>query len=170
MRFQLIQQRNAEAIEAALEALTQQVSDNTVLLNEIRAAQLLAQSANDTATSVSNSVTLTASYPTPSDILTASSSGSILISAHTRVYGNTSVAVNAGSVSGFAPGDYVQVFYDDAARAGGAVTYQGTTDLISQSGSTHIVGGVTIPQEGEPPAQGQPTPPPGYVPNNPATA
>jgi archaellum component FlaG (FlaF/FlaG flagellin family) len=162
-RFQTIWQQSMEAIEAAFTALTQQVADNTALLNEIRAAQMLAQAANANAAAVQSTVSLANSYVEPSNVLSASSDGTITITAHTRVYGDTSVSVDGGSVSGFAQGDYVQVYYDDAAREGGAVTYQGTTGLVSQEGARHIVGGVTIPAAGQPPAEGAGPKPPGYV-------
>ena len=62
----------------------------------------------------------------------------------------------------------MRVFYNDAAREGGAVAYQGTTDEKTQVGDTHVIGGVTIPAAGSPPASGEGTTPPGYVrPKNP---
>lgn len=164
MRFQLIQQRNAEAIEAAFAALSQQVADNTAILNEIQAVLAVAQAADAKASSVQTTVSLANSYVEPSSVLSAASDGTITIAAHTRVYGDTSVSVDGGSVAGFAQGAFVQVYYDDAAREGGAVTYQGTTSLVSQEGARHIVGGVTIPATGEPPVEGQGPRPPGYVP------
>ena len=163
-RFQIIWQQTMEAIEAAFTALTQQVSDNTALLNEIRAAQTLAQAASASASAVQSTVSLANSYVEPSSVLSASSDGTITIAAHTRVYGDTSVSVDGGSISGFAQGEFVQVYYDDAAREGGAVTYQGTTGLASQEGARHIVGGVTIPNAGDPPSEGTGPKPPGYVP------
>ena len=103
-------------------------------------------------------------------LLTANSDGVVSISAHSRVYTTgsteTSVTVNAGSVSGFAPGAFVRVFYNDAARVGGAVAYQGTTAEVTQTGDTHVIGGVLIPEVGSPPATGEGTTPPGYVRQN----
>lgn len=164
MRFQLIQQRNAEAIEAAFAALSQQVADNTAILNEIQAVLAVAQAADAKATSVQTTVSLANSYVEPSSVLSASSDGTITIAAHARVYGDASVSVDGGTVSGFAQGAYVQVYYDDAAREGGAVAYQGSTGLVSQEGARHIVGGVTIPAAGQPPSEGSGPRPPGYVP------
>lgn len=163
-RFQIIWQRSMEAIEGAFAALTQQVADNTALLNEIRATQAIAQAANANAAAVQSTVSLANSYVEPSSVLSASSDGTVTIAAHSRVYGDTSVSVDGGSISGFAEGAFVQVYYDDAAREGGAVTYQGTTALVSQEGARHIVGGVTIPATGEPPSEGSGPKPPGYVP------
>lgn len=164
-RLQLIWQRTMEAIETAFEALSTQVNDNTVLLAQIQQAQELAQTANDTAQAQAQADALAKSYVSPLDIISANSSGTVTITAHTRIYGDgTSVAVDGGSVSGFVPGDYVQVYYDDAAREGGAVSYQGTTSVIAQEGARHIVGGVTIPAVGVPPTTGLPPFPPGYIP------
>lgn len=163
LRYQLLWQRTMEAIEAAFTALSQQVNDNTAIIAEIRAAQQLAQAANANADAVSAQLSLANSYVTPQP-LSASSDGTITIAAHNRVYGDVSVSVNAGSISGFAQGTFVEVFYEDAARAGGSVTYQGTTGLVAQEGATHIVGGVEIPAAGQPPVPGATPQPPGYVP------
>lgn len=167
MQFQLLWQRFAEAIEQAFAGLTGQVGDLTTLVAQIQAAQALAQAANDNATAAKRQQDITTSYTNPTAVLTASSDGSISIAAHSRVYGDgTSVAVNAGSVSGFAPGDYVSVYYDDAARAGGAVNYQGTTNAVAQAGDRHSVGQITIPQPGSTPTTGGGVSAPGYSPTN----
>lgn len=164
-RFQLIWQQTMEAIEDAFAALTTQVTDNTTLLNRIIAAQNLAQAANDNATAVSEAQDLADSYTDPTSVLTASNDGSIAIAAHSRVYpvSGTTVAVNSGSVSGFASGNYVTVYYKDAGRAGGAVTYQGTTNAVAQTGSVHIVGQVTIPAAGAASVSGSGPTAPGYT-------
>jgi hypothetical protein len=161
-RFQLIWQRQCEAIEAAFAALTSQVSSNSSLLSAIVAAQTLAQAANESATAVSESVNLSESYTDPALTLSAASNGTVTIAAHNRVYGNTTVAVDGGSVSGFAEGAYVAIYYVDAAREGGAVTYQGTTSAVAQSGNVHTLGQVTIPLSGDPPVSGG-TASPGYT-------
>lgn len=164
-RYQLIWQRTMEAIEDAFAALTLQVADNTALLNRIAAAQDLAAAANETATDTNDAVSIANSYVSPVDLLTAANDGSITIDAHTRYYGNgSSVSVNSGSVTGFAGGDYVTVYYKDAARVGGAVTYVGTTNAVAQKGDVHVVGQATIPASGEPPATGSSTASPGYKP------
>lgn len=161
-------QNTMEAIEAALAGLTGQVTDLTAIVNRLAAAEALAAAANDTANASANNISITNSYTDPVSVLTASSDGVITIAAHTRIYGDgVSVAVNGGSVSGFAQGAYVSVFYDDAARQGGAVSYQGTTDLVAQSGSTHSVGQISIPYAGSPPSSGGGVSPPGYVPRAP---
>jgi hypothetical protein len=167
IRLQTIWQRTMEAIEAAFDALSTQVGDNTALLQEIRAAQKLAQAANDAAAKADKARALETSYTDPLSVLSAASSGTVTVAAHTRVYGDGArVSVDGGSVSGFAPGDYVTVFYEDAARAGGAVSYQGSTGTVSQTGTTHIVGQAVIPQDGQPPVEGASPSPPGYTPRN----
>ncbi len=166
---QLRQQRQVEAIEAAFEALTTQVGDNTSLLSAIITAQQKADAAIQTANSVQAQAALTDSFVEPSSVVTANPDGSIDVIAHRRTYVNgstrTSVEVGAGSVSGFMSGDYVTVFYRDAGRSGGAVTYEGTTSAIGQTGSVHIVGQVTIPQAGQTPSPGRGPSAPGFEPD-----
>lgn len=164
-RFQLNWQRSMEAIERALISLSNQVTDLSSIVAQIQAAQATAtQAAQDVAT-VSARIDLANSYTTPVDgNLTASSVGVITVAAHSRTYDNgATVSVNGGSVSGFTEGQFIRVYYTDAAREGGAVTYMGTTDEITQSGDIHVVGGVTIPAAGQPDATGAGSTPPGYV-------
>lgn len=86
---------------------------------------------------------------------TIDDSGNINIPDHSRQYGNPtlnpSVAVTSGSVTvtGTA-GQSVYVFYDDAGRAGGAVTYQASTDAADglQRGGRHSVGTAFYPSTG----------------------
>lgn len=164
-RLMAIWQEAMDKIEDAFAGLTTQVTDLETLLLQIQAAQDLAQAANDNANAVTRRVALTNSYTDPVTILSASNDGSITIAAHDRVYGDgTRVSVDAGSVSGFASGAYVTVYYMDAGREGGAVLYKGTTGAISQEGDTHIVGQVTIPAAGEAPSSGSGTTAPGYRP------
>jgi len=161
-------QNTMEAIEAALAGLTNQVGNIEAILAQIQAANDLASAANQTANAASANISITNSYTDPVSVLTANSDGLITIAAHTRIYGDgTSVAVNGGTVGGFGQGQYVSVYYDDAARAGGAVVYQGSTSPIAQSGSTHSVGQISIPYAGQPPASGGGVSPPGYVPRSP---
>jgi len=102
-------------------------------------------------------------------IISATAAGLIAIAAHQRVYGDPtldpSVAVNGATFSsGANPGDVVRVYYVDATRTGGAVTYQFTIDPANppvQTGNTHSVGAVTIPVTGTKPGNG--IRPPGYV-------
>lgn len=162
--MQLRWQRAMEAIETAFAAVDVRDDNQDSILARLAATEAQVAAAQEQSAATAAADALAKSYPTPSDLLSASSSGTITITAHTRVYGDgTSVLVNAGSVSGFAQGSYVQVYYDDAGRAGGAVSYQGTLELISQTGARHIIGGVSIPLAGSPPVDGFPPFPPGYV-------
>lgn len=158
-------QNTMEAIEAALRGLTGQVGDLSILVAQIKAAQDLAQSAQAIATETKAQQDITNSYTSPSAVLTASNDGTITIAAHQRVYGDgAGVSVNAGSLSGFTPGDYVAVYYDDPGREGGAVVYMGTTDAVAQAGARHSVGQIAIPQAGEAPSTGGGVAAPGYTP------
>ena len=168
MQFQALWQKNCEAIEAAFQGQQQQIDALEQIVAGLQQAQQAAAQANQGVETLNAGVSLSSSRTNPVDgLLTATSGGVVTVSAHSRVYTSgtteTSVAVNAGSISGFAPGAFVRVFYVDAARQGGAVSYQGTTDEVTQTGDTHVVGGVTIPAIGEPPSAGSGTTPPGYV-------
>lgn len=136
-----------DAIEAALEA------------------QALAATAVQSAQAVQTTLDLSQSYINPVGVLTAASSGTITVDTHSRVYSATSeVSVTGGTVTGFVPGDYVTVFYADAARAGGGVTFQGTTSAVAQTGNIHVVGQVVVPAVGQPDVPGAGPTAPGYTP------
>lgn len=156
-RFMSIWQSTMTAIEDAFTSLVEQVNNNTQAI-------ALAQAANANATTATDILAMGLGYIT-GDVLSASNDGTVTIQEHTRYYGNkTSVTVNAGAIGGFSAGDYVTVFYKDAARKGGAVTYQGTISAVAQQGSTHVIGQVPIPASGEPPVSGTSTSAPGYTP------
>lgn len=94
----------------------------------------------------------------------AGSNVTVSISAHTRVYGDgTSVSVNSGSVTALAYSTFYYIYYDQASRAGGAVTYQATTSqsTAAQTGDRHLVGSVTTPAAAAPPTDGGYVAPPG---------
>lgn len=156
-----------EAIEAAFGSVEGQIIDLRMVLNRLEAAEDKAEAARTQAAATAYANALETSYPDPGNVLSAGAGGGVTIAAHNRVYGDGKrVPVNAGFVSGFAPDDYVTVYYVDAARSGGAVMYQATTGLVAQKDATHIVGQVTIPQAGEPDAGGTAPTPPGYTPQN----
>jgi hypothetical protein len=85
-------------------------------------------------------------------LLSAADTGDVTIANHDRRYGDgTIVAVTGATVAtGYMSGDVAYIFYDDASRAGGAVTYQYSLDSADavQSGDRHSVGAVTIPAAG----------------------
>ncbi len=164
-QMQLLWQRHCEALERFASATSTQIVDLNNLLAQILAANAIATAANATATQVQQASSLAGSYTDPVSVLSADNTGAVTIAAHTRRYlDGTSASVNGGSVSGFANGSYVTVFYDDAGREGGAVTYQGTTGAVSQEGNRHIVGSVSIPAAGDPPASGTSPTAPGFTP------
>lgn len=163
-QMQVHWQRTMEAIEAAFAGLTGQITDLTSIVSQIQAVNDLASAASATAAAAKASIDIANSFTDPTSVVSGANSGLITIAAHSRVYGDgSSVAVNSGTLPGFTPGDYVTVYYDDAARVGGAVIYQGTTNAVAQAGSRHIVGQVTIPHVGNPPELGISPTAPGYV-------
>ncbi len=117
-------------------------------------ANAAAATAQTAATTVTDAQEIVNSYVSGAT-LTASDAGAsatITISAHTRHYpqadGTTiSVAVNGGTLMGLAYSTAYWVYYDDATRAGGAVTYASTTNegTSAQTGARHSVGAVTTP-------------------------
>lgn len=164
-KFQALWQRNTEAIEQAFTDQSAQIELMRQMLAGLIEAQNTATEAVQQAQETEANVTLANSNTVPIDgILTATSGGVISIAAHQRDYRNgTVVSVNGGAVSGFAPGEFVRVKYADAARAGGSVVFEGTTAEVTQTGDTHVVGGVMIPALTDPPATGIGTTPPGYI-------
>ncbi len=101
--------------------------------------------------------------------LSADSTGLITVSNHQRQYGdqtlNPTVNVTGSSfASGGVTGDIIRVYYNDPARAGGAVAYLFTTDPADppvQGGDTHVVGAVEIPAAGS--SDGGYVRPPGFT-------
>jgi hypothetical protein len=91
-------------------------------------------------------------YIEPSSVLTATPT-TITIANHTRYYPQPSgdpisVSVTGGTVSATGSGDTDYVSYSDPMRAGGSVTYIVSTDAPTQTGDTHVVGAVLIPDTG----------------------
>jgi hypothetical protein len=160
LREQLVQQRNAEEIESAF----RQVNNN---IAAVEATLNLALAGLAKATAIDDKLEVEGSYTNPVNIGSADSGGTVTIAAHNRIYSGTSsktVAVDAGAVTGLSSGDYVTVFYRDAARVGGAVTYETTTNAIAQTGNVHIVWQGVIPAPGEPSNSGSSPSGPGYIP------
>ena len=132
------------------------------------AAQTAADTANTAAVTVAADSSL-ASSGVSGLTMTATDAGTdatITISAHTRIYGDgTSVSVSGGTVTGLAYSTGFFVYYDQASRAGGAVTYQATTSAATaaQTGDRHSLGAVTTPAAAGPPNDGNVNLPPGVV-------
>ncbi len=129
------------------------------------AAADAAQAAADQTTSAT---ALANSYPTGVTITAtdAGASATITISAHSRVYGTTpptTVAVAGGSITGLAYDTAYFIYYDQASRLGGTVTYVATTDqtTVAQTGDRHSVGAAVTPVAAGGPLPGYKTTPPG---------
>lgn len=151
------------AQEAAAAAQTAADNANTAATN----AQTAADTAQAAATASTQATSLQGSYPDPANILTAQDDGTdteVDIAAHNRVYSDgTTVAVDAGSVTGLPYSILYYIYYEDPSREGGAVTYLATTDsaTAAQTGDTHTVGSVTTPAALAPPVTGKGVRPPG---------
>lgn len=152
---------NFGGIEAALAAAGIALDAADVAIAAADAAQA-ATDASIEATALANSyvsgITVTAT-DVGADV-------TIAISAHTRNYAYdppTSVAVNAGNVTGQPYDTQIYVYYVQASRAGGAVTYLATTDVtdVAQVGDTHSVATVLTPAAAAPPNNGGGSLPPG---------
>ena len=110
---------------------------------------------------------ISSSWTSPGGILTASDAGAsatITIANHTRKYGDsTSVAVTGSSITGLAYSTTYQVYYDDSARTGGAVTFNATTNpnnaLHNSSVGRHYCGEITTPAAGGAATNGGVSPP-----------
>lgn len=158
---------NVAAIQAALDAAAAANAAAEVAQASADAADAAATSAATAATNAQDAADATAaetsivnSYTTGLTITgsDAGSSASISISAHTRVYGDgSSVSVNSGSLTGLSYSTLYYIYYDQASRSGGAVTYVSTTTqtTAAQTGDRHLVGSVTTPAAAAPSTTGK---------------
>lgn len=166
-RFQEIWRSAISTIKDILTSQGASISELEAIYAGINAAQATATAAVQQAQATEEQRALADSYTNPVGVATAASTGTVTVSAHQRVYvysdgSETTASVDGGSVTGFAPGDYVTVYYSDPSRAGGAVSYQGTAGAIAQTGSVHIVAQVVIPAVGEADALASGPTAPGY--------
>jgi hypothetical protein len=157
--FMRFWQNTVGKIAAAFNATTAANAAAIVATNAAATALNAAQTVTNVS-AISNSfvtgVTITATD--------AGSNVTLTISAHTRVYGDgSSVAVFAGSITGLPYSTLEYVYYDDAARVGGAVTYLATTSsaTAAQAGIRHTVGSATTPAALGAPISGKFVRPPG---------
>lgn len=173
LAFQRWWQTFAESIEEAFNGLEANVTAIAAAQAAANAANAAAATANAAAANITNEAILTNSYVTGLTLTAtdAGSSASISISAHTRVYGDaSSVSVNSGSLTGLAYSTTYYVYYDQASRLGGAVTYASTTSqaTAAQTGNRHFVGAVKTPAAAGGPSTGYGVSPPGvgnvYIP------
>lgn len=132
-------------IQAQLLLLDQKTDNLDAATQAALDAAALAQATTD---ATKREQALVNSYIEPDTVLTADPVN-ITIAAHTRKYADgTSAPVNGGSVPSGAANETDYVYYVDAARTGGTVTYQVTTTPPVQTGDTHVVGAVMIPEAG----------------------
>lgn len=162
-------QRTMERIEAQFISQGQAIAAIEAAQAAADQASAAASAANAAAEAVTASNALAGSFVTPDNVLSATSSGAtsiINIAAHTRVYTDgSSVSVNSGAVTNLNQQTTYRIYYDDAARAGGAVLYFATTnaDEAAQIGNRHSVGAITTPSVSAGSSTGNTTRPPGYV-------
>lgn len=153
-QYQRLWQKNAEAIELAVNNIADTVAAIAAANAATAAAQTAANTANTAAATANSAVVVANAYPTGLTISAtdAGASATISISAHNEVYPqsngtNVTVAVNSGTLTGLAYTTDYWIYYDDPTQAGGAVTYHATTTqaTAAQTGSRIAVGAVTTP-------------------------
>lgn len=182
LQFQAAEQRKIEQIEAAFQSLEEQIAliaaaqaaadaaDAAAIA--ANAAAVIAQDAADDALLAADgaaSVGQITSSGVAGLTMTATDAGAdvtITISAHTRIYGDgTTVSVSGGSLTGRSYSTDYYIYYDDVARAGGAVSYQSTTTAATaaQTGDRHSLGAVSTPAAAGAPILGKYNLGPGLV-------
>ena len=167
--FQMWWQTFAKNIESEVGALAAADAANAAAAAANAAAATAtsaAASAQSTADSIQLEADLVNSYVTGLTLgaTDAGSNASISISAHSRVYGDgTTVSVNSGNLTGLSYSTAYYIYYDQASRAGGAVTYASTTTSATsaQTGNRHFVGVITTPAAAAGPTSGYGISPPG---------
>lgn len=166
------QDATIEALAAALALITaaQVAADDAQTAATAAAAS--AATAQSAADDVASNSSLILGYVDPASILTATDAGAnatITIAGHNRIYGNgTTVAVTGAALTALAYSTSYAVYYDDLARAGGAVTYHATTDPIVAAADIvtgrHFVGLVVTPAALGVPNDGIGAVPSGFMP------
>lgn len=108
------------------------------------------------------------SYPVNISIIAKDDGGSasVTISAHSRIYQDRTVSVNAATITGLQNSTSYYLYYDDAARAGGAVQAMATTVFAdgftsSTNPARHPLGSITTPAPGGADSGGSGSTPPG---------
>lgn len=164
-RFQQIWQNTIEALVTVVTSQGGSISELQAIYAGINTAQSTASTAVQLGQTTERRRGHEGSYTSPVAVLSAASDGTVTIIAHQRFYlddEENPVSVDGGNVTGFAPGDNVTVYYADPARAGGAVSYQGTTSAVAQTGDTLVAGQVPIPEVGQPSQSGTSPTAPGW--------
>ena len=157
------------SIQAAADAANAAAAAANVAADNAQGAADNAQAASDATAAETSLVNSFVTNFTGASVITATNTGDVTIKNHDRQYGDTTlnptVAVTGATlVTGLANPSLVRVYYDDASRAGGGVTYAYTVDPADppiQGGDRHVVGAVTIPAAGT--SDGGWVRPPGYT-------
>lgn len=161
------------AIPAIQEALADLDTAIEAANDAAEAATVAATKAGSASTAALSEQSLVNSYIDPTSftapLISADSSGNVTIANHSRTYGDSTLnpmvhVTGATIATGASPLSVVRIYYTDATRAGGAITYLFTVDPASptpQGGNTHAVGAVEIPAAGT--SDGNYLKPPGYV-------
>ena len=126
-----------------------------------------ANTAANAATALANAIS--ASYTSPSAILTASDAGSdvsVVVAGHTRVYDDqTSIALTTDTITGLSYSTLYAFYYDDATRLVAAPTFIATTTVADARHNKvvgrHFLGQLTTPAAAGGPVGGGGEPPGG---------
>ena len=169
MAFTVYWQQSIGQIEGAINAVAAAQAAADAANAAAATANTAATTANAAATASTAATALQNSWVTGCTITStdAGTDVTITISAHTRNYANgTSVAVDGGSLTGRAYSTKYYIYYDQASRAGGTVTYASTTteSTAAQTGDRHTVGHTTTPAAAGAPTGGVPPRAPGIEP------
>lgn len=155
--------------ETTFDAQAQLISDLAAAVADIATAQAAAAAAQTAADTVKRDDSISTSWTSPGVILSATDAGSnatITIANHTRKYtDNTQVSVTGGTLTALSYSALYYLYYDQASRAGGAVTYQTATDpnvaLANAIAGRHFCGFITTPGAGGAATDGGVDPPGG---------
>lgn len=168
-KWQSVMEEIESSVNAVIDAQNAAAAANAAAV-AADAAAVSAQTAADNAQGAAdeaNATTAIANSYVSGVTITATDAGAnvtISITSHTRNYADgTNVSVNSGNITALAYSTTYYVYYDQASRAGGAVTYQATTSATTaaQLGDRHTVGSVVTPAGGGAPATGDFVLPPG---------
>jgi hypothetical protein len=161
---------NANATNAALEAASIANAAATAAMTAATDATTAAATAQLAADSTTEATALANSYVTGITIgaTDAGTNATITISAHSRIYAYvppTTVSVTGGSITGLTYSTTYFIYYDQASRLGGAVTYVTTLNNVdvAQINDRHSVAQITTPAATAPASTGGGVRPPGGV-------
>jgi hypothetical protein len=119
--------QSGEVAQAAADTANAAAATAQAAATEANTAASTAQTVADTAT---QTIALTAAF-SPDVVITASADGAtakIVISDHTMIYPDKVVNVTGDTLTGLDYNTSYDIYYDDAGRVGGAVTFHAVTD------------------------------------------